>query len=205
MLNKLLRVCKKQVGRKPTEFFSLSHFDKDAFFKRWKLFFKIPYLFIKFFTFSILKKISDFSPKKPDNLGGKDIYQKKNDLIRISQQICHLWRFWKNCFFFKKTHLFLQIPEILNIAMCGKFAIIWWWKISRPGFVGSWTLSIGKSVKEETSGLTVLSAWFPSSLWIWAENNNNSFLIVFQWPYTVSVQSSNLLWTSFWIAFSQSV
>ena len=78
-----------------------------------------------------------FLPDKPHNEGWKHIFRKYYHIIRILQQIYYFSDF-KKFNFFRKTHLLFEKPQLLSVlriflisvAFYGKFATIWWKKLT---------------------------------------------------------------------------
>ena len=82
-----------------TGIFSSANFVNDDFQKAESVFFSKFLQPISWFL--LFQKASDFSLFKPHNYGGRDIFTKKDQLIRILKQICHLYQLWnKDQFFF---------------------------------------------------------------------------------------------------------
>ena len=77
--------------------------DKNVFFSR-----KKNTLYSSFFLNLPTFKVFWFFAKKTLNWVWNDIFKKQYHLMRILQQICHRWRFWKIQGSFGKTHLFFQ-------------------------------------------------------------------------------------------------
>ena len=110
-----------QDGRLPPVYFPPSNFIKDAFEKNESVFFD------KYFHSEVAKEIS----------------KKYYHLIRILEQICHLYRFWKTSSFFSKNPKFSKQPKFCTylrnlanvVAFFGKYAIIWWQKM-KVGIAG---------------------------------------------------------------------
>ena len=86
-----------------------------------------------FLTFATIK-VFWFFAQKTSKVGGKDTF-KFYHLIRIAQQVCHLYRFLKEFQFFLSNSpgIFPRKPQMLNIlriltipvALNGKIATIW--------------------------------------------------------------------------------
>ena len=141
---------------------------KDRFLEGWKRYFWKKYCSSNFLTFGNLWIFWFFA--KPQFKWKKDIFRKKYHLIRIQQQICHL--FEKVQVFFKKSQLFkknLNFVRIWQICIFHSHSTEYLLQFSDEKITNSKPSDIGQ-FKSQVQKMHGLSGWF--SFHIPAENND---------------------------------
>ena len=143
---------------------------------------------------------------------GKDISWKEYHLIRIVEQFCHIYLFWKNTSFFsKKKHLFFQANQNflrISIAFYAKFSVTWRWKFSKTKSPNIGHFHIGNYISiyqlaSECKKTFALSGWIFSLLHMggkWFKKSGyTSFKKFHKTPLFflgTTVMSTNFLWNA---------